>query len=44
MFASGSEDNKIKLWDTITNKEITTLSGHTKWITSICFSPCGTEW
>ena len=44
MLASASYDEAIKLWDTLTNQELTTLRGHTDGILSVCFSPCGTEW
>ena len=38
MFASGSDDNTIKLWDTIIYQEIITLKGHTEGVNSVCFS------
>ena len=41
MFASGSQNNTIKLFNMCTHQEITTLLGHTKSVTSICFSLCG---
>ena len=37
MFASGSYDGTIILWDTVTNEEITTLMGHKNWVRSVCF-------
>jgi WD40 repeat protein len=39
--ASGSEDNTVKLWSLESQKEVTTLQGHSKSITSIAFSPDG---
>ena len=39
--ASGSWDKTIKLWDTVTGKELLTLKGHTKEVFSIAFSPDG---
>jgi WD40 repeat protein len=40
-FASGSEDNTIKLWNTKTGELIKTLPGHTGLIWSVSFSPDG---
>jgi len=39
--ACGSEDSTIKLWDTTTGKELATLTGHTRGVTSVAFSPDG---
>ena len=39
MLASGSADDTIKLWDTLTNQEINIFRGHTNCVLSICFSP-----
>ena len=38
LLASGSYDNTIKIWDTVTFKELTTLI-YTDWISSVCFQP-----
>jgi WD40 repeat protein len=34
-------DNTMTLWDRETGKEIRRFSGHTKWVTSVAFSPDG---
>jgi WD40 repeat protein len=39
MLASGSGDKTIKLWNTHTNTEIFTLTGHLKSVNSVAFSP-----
>ncbi|GKZ85256.1 hypothetical protein AnigIFM56816_011022 [Aspergillus niger] len=39
--ASGSSDDKIKLWDTATGVEQRTLTGHSSWVWSVAFSPDG---
>jgi WD40 repeat protein len=39
ILASGGGDKIIKLWDTKTWQEITTLTGHSDTITSLAFSP-----
>ncbi|PNH03143.1 WD repeat domain-containing protein, partial [Tetrabaena socialis] len=39
--ASGSADNTLKLWDTVTGKCITTLDGHTGDVSTVVFSPNG---
>ncbi len=39
--ASASGDKTIKLWNRETGKEITTLRGHSSWVTSVVFSPDG---
>ncbi len=41
MFASGSKDKSIKLWDVETHREIVTLHGHSGPINSVNFSPDG---
>jgi WD40 repeat protein/uncharacterized caspase-like protein len=40
-FASGSNDNSIKLWSTDGGREIKTLTGHTNWVWCLAFSPDG---
>ena len=39
--ASGSSDNTVRLWDTVTGEEKATLRGHTDWVNSVSFSPDG---
>jgi WD40 repeat protein len=39
--ASGSQDNTIKLWSVASQKEVATLQGHSKGVTSTVFSPDG---
>ncbi|PQE28651.1 vegetative incompatibility het-e-1 protein [Rutstroemia sp. NJR-2017a WRK4] len=39
MVASGSEDETIRLWDTMTGTALQTLEGHSSWVTSVAFSP-----
>ncbi len=39
--ASGSRDNKIKLWDVLTGENIATLEGHRSGVTSVAFSSDG---
>src|SRR5258705_3366973 len=41
LFASGSEDRNLKLWDVATSLELRSLEGHTGAIKSIAFSPDG---
>ena len=36
VLTSVSSDKTIKLWDTVTNQEISTLIGHTSWVNSCC--------
>jgi WD40 repeat protein len=39
--ASGSDDNKIKIWSVEYKKELTTLKGHNRAVKSVSFSPDG---
>jgi WD40 repeat protein len=39
--ASGSWDNTVKLWSVESQKEVTTLQGHSESVLSIAFSPVG---
>ncbi|MBB6051422.1 AAA-like domain-containing protein [Armatimonas rosea] len=39
--ASGCWDQTVKLWDTITGRELRTLYGHKNWINAVAFSPDG---
>ncbi len=39
--ASCSEDNTVKLWGVESQKEVTTLRGHSSWVNSVAFSPDG---
>jgi WD40 repeat protein len=41
MLASASDDKTIKVWNSNTGEVITTLSGHSKGVTSVAFSPDG---
>ena len=41
MLASGSNDNTIRLWDTVTGVHKQTLTGHTSGVYSVAFSPDG---
>jgi len=41
LLASGSLDDSIKLWDAGTGALKTTLQGHTSYVWSVAFSPCG---
>ena len=38
--ASGSEDKTLKLWDAAATGNVT-LTGHTKYVKSVAFSPDG---
>ncbi|MEQ1839613.1 MAG: AAA family ATPase, partial [Verrucomicrobiales bacterium] len=38
-----SEDNTVKLWDVATGKVVASLSGHTRQVSSVAFSPDGTR-
>ena len=38
---TASQDGTVKLWDTKEVKEILTLDGHTREVTSVTFSPDG---
>jgi WD40 repeat protein/serine/threonine protein kinase len=40
---TGSEDYTTILWDALTGREILTLKGHTREVTSACFSPDGRD-
>ena len=39
--ASGSRDKTIKLWSVETQKEVTTLQGHSGGVSAVAFSPDG---
>ncbi len=39
--ASGSEDKTVKLWSLESQKEVTTLQGHSRSVKSVAFSPDG---
>ncbi len=39
--AFGSQDKTVKLWSIESQKELTTLRGHSESITSVAFSPDG---
>lgn len=41
IFASGSEDKTVKLWNTQNYTELETLHGHLGWVTAITFSEDG---
>ncbi len=36
--ASGSEDNTVKIWETSTGTCLSTLSGHSKYVTAVSYS------
>src|SRR5207302_1242676 len=40
-FASGSEDNTVRVWDAESGEELAVLRGHERSIQSVCFSPDG---
>jgi len=37
----GGGDNTVRLWDIESGKEIKQFLGHTGYVNSVCFSPCG---
>jgi WD40 repeat protein len=39
--ASGSAEHTVRLWDIITGKCLAICCGHSNWVTSVAFSPCG---
>ena len=39
--ASGSKDNKVRLWNVETGVNTKTLVGHSDYVNSVCFSPDG---
>ncbi len=39
--ASGSQDDTVKLWSVESQKEVTTLQGHSSYVYSVAFSPDG---
>ena len=39
--ASGSSDNSIRLWNAQSGETISTLKGHSDWVSSIAYSPDG---
>ena len=41
LFASGSNDNSVKIWDVASRRELRTLTGHTDHVLSIRFSSDG---
>ena len=41
MLASGSDDNTVKLWNTNTGDCVSTLTGHTGSVLSVCFDHTG---
>jgi WD40 repeat protein len=41
MAASGSDDQTVRLWDTVTGTALQTLEGQTDPVTSVAFSPDG---
>ncbi len=41
MSANSDDAGSIVVWSMESGKQIACLSGHTRWITSLCFSPCG---
>lgn len=42
-FATGSRDQKIRIWHAETYECLFTLSGHQGWITSLCFNDTGDQ-
>ncbi len=41
MSPNSDDAGSILVWDMKSGKQITCLSAHTRWITTLCFSPCG---
>ncbi|MGB0389330.1 MAG: WD40 repeat domain-containing protein, partial [Ardenticatenaceae bacterium] len=39
--ASGSSDNRVRLWRVADGQLTSTLTGHTSWVESVTFSPDG---
>src|ERR1700727_590540 len=40
---SGSSDNTLRLWDSVSGAHLNTLKGHSGYISSVAFSPDGTR-
>lgn len=40
---SGSYDKTVKLWDTATGDEVTTIREHSRWVYCVCFTPDGQQ-
>ena len=43
ILASCSDDRTIKLWNTDTGAELSTLKAHFDWVKAVAWSPCG-QW
>ena len=41
MSATSDDAGSILVWDMKSGEQIVCLSAHTRWITTLCFSPCG---
>ncbi len=41
MAANSDDAGSIIVWDMKSREQIACLSGHTRWVTALCFSPCG---
>src|SRR5262249_39002628 len=39
---SGSNDNRVRLWNLVTGREMQRFQGHTSIVTAVCYSPDGT--